>query len=113
MTDSASLVGCIWEVQDSVVSLLKHSVSRVHVLKQKRTSSGEEDKELLLQEMVMTVLERLCAAVAEYQKKETVVYIVQKLPENSANEEFQLALMSSLLRMSEVCRKIGRFENFL
>ena len=59
--------------------------------------------------MIVGVLEKLCTCVADYQKKETIVYIVQKLPENSANEEFQLALTECLLKMSAVCRKIGRF----
>ena len=59
--------------------------------------------------MVVSVLEKLCTCVADYQKKEAIVYIVQKLPDNSANEEFQIALIECLLKMADVCRKIGRF----
>ncbi|KAI6656866.1 Protein EFR3-like protein [Oopsacas minuta] len=109
VSDAASLVPCVWEIQDSVTSLLKHSVSRVSTLKQKRkVALRDDDNEFLLQAVLVGLLEKLCACVADYQKKETVVYIVQKLPENSANEEFQLALVECLLKMSAVCRKISR-----
>ena len=102
----------MWEIQDSVISLLKHSVSRVSTLKQKRKAAlPDDDNEKILQSMLVTVLEKLCASVADYQKKETVVYIVQKLPDNATNEEFQLALVECLLKMSAVFRKISRFVN--
>ena len=110
VSDVASLVPCVWEIQDSVVSLLKHSVSRVSTLNQKRkVALPDDDNETILQSVLVTVLEKLCASVADYQKKETVVYIVQKLPDNAGNEEFQLALVECLLKMSAVCRKISRY----
>ena len=107
MSDAASLVPCVWEIQDSVISLLKHSVSRVHTLRDK-VPLRDNNNESQLQSVLVSVLEKLCGSVADYQKKETVVYIVQKLPDNAANEEFQLALMECLLKMSAVCRKISR-----
>ena len=92
-----------------MISLLKHSVSRVCSQGKERVAACTEDThESLLQSMIVGVLEKLCSCVADYQKKETIVYIVQKLPDNAANEEFQLALTECLLKMSAVCRKIGR-----
>lgn len=98
----------MWECQDALLLLLRHSVSNNgNTAGEQHTSATQEH----LQQLIRDVLENLCAAVPDHQKTESVIHLVQKLPDSTTEPNFPDILIKCLVATSQSCRKIARYSD--